>query len=199
MKNNKAFVLAESIVTAVFVLSFFSFLIANLLPLVAEYEKNLSYDNVESKYNTHLIKKMLLKDDLCRVFNLVDFPLSDYSLDDSYQQVFYEFDKTDICLYLKNENYCKTLLSSEFLDVKKIIITEYNARSIKEISYGDNTPFDRMTNEYLKYMPEYKDDTLEADVIQRRLIVVFNDGTITNSALLVNIDSTCLGGNVCAN
>ena len=41
MKNKKGFVLVETIVAAVFVLGLFSFIIANLLPLVGEYEKKI--------------------------------------------------------------------------------------------------------------------------------------------------------------
>ena len=98
--SNKGFVLVETIVAAVFVLSFFSFLIANLLPMVGEYEKVLDYDSIESKYDAHLIRKMILKDNSCRTKNLITLS------EDGY----YEFDGTDICLYLENVNYCKKLL-----------------------------------------------------------------------------------------
>ena len=57
-KNKKGFVLVESIVAAVFVMAFSTFLIANLLPLVGEYEKSLKFDTVDAKYDAHLIRKI---------------------------------------------------------------------------------------------------------------------------------------------
>ncbi len=187
MKDKKGFVLAESVVTAVFVLSFFTFIIINLLPLIGEYESNLNYDDIESKYNTHLIRKMLLRDDDCRTFNLVNLSYFPY----------YEFEGDDICLYLKNQAYCNKLLSKDYLDVKKIIITGYTGESIKNASVA-NSPFDRTLSDYLKYMPVYK-TTDDASVIKARLIVEFNDGRITNTSITTNYNSSCIGGYKCEN
>ena len=60
--NSNGFVLVEAIITSIFVLGFFSFIISNLLPMVGEYEKSLDYDSISSKYDAHLIRKMILKD-----------------------------------------------------------------------------------------------------------------------------------------
>lgn len=188
MKEKKGFVLAESVVTAVFVLSFFTFIIINLLPLIGEYESNLNYDDIESKYNTHLIRKMLLKDDECRLFNLVNLSYYPY----------YEFEGTDICLYLKNQAYCNILLSKKYLDVKKIVITGYTGESIKSIGMNDDSLFDRTLSDYLKYMPVYKTIS-DASVIKARLIVEFNDGRVTNTSIVANFNSSCVGGYKCEN
>lgn len=37
--DNKGFMLAETLVVSIFVMSIFSFIYANILPLIAEYEK----------------------------------------------------------------------------------------------------------------------------------------------------------------
>ena len=37
--NRKGFVLVETIVTSVFILGLFTFVIANVLPIIGEYEK----------------------------------------------------------------------------------------------------------------------------------------------------------------
>ncbi len=55
-KNNKGFVLVESIVVAIFVLAFLTFLVVNLLPLIGTYENGLNYDTIESRYGAHLIR-----------------------------------------------------------------------------------------------------------------------------------------------
>ena len=182
--SNKGFVLVETIVAAVFVLSFFSFLIANLLPMVGEYEKVLDYDSIESKYDAHLIRKMILKDNSCRTKNLITLS------EDGY----YEFDGTDICLYLENVNYCKKLLSEDYLDVKKIIVTRYNTSDIKNKS----DKFNRLIKEYIDYLPKYE-STIDIGqyFYQRRLIILFNNDRITNIELLINDDGISCGGATC--
>ncbi len=182
--SNKGFVLVETIVAAVFVLSFFSFLIANLLPMVGEYEKVLDYDSIESKYDAHLIRKMILKDNSCRTKNLITLS------EDGY----YEFDGTDICLYLENVNYCKKLLSEDYLDVKKIIVTRYNTSDIKNKS----DKFNRLIKEYIDYLPKYE-STIDIGqyFYQRRLIILFNNNRITNIELLINDDGISCGGATC--
>lgn len=198
MMNKKGFVLIETIVTAVFVLGLFTFLIANILPLVGDYERTLDYDSIESKYNAHLIRKMILKDNSCRIKNLITLPSKGY----------YEFEGTNICLYLGNSNYCNKLLSSDYLDVDRIILTSYNTETLK----NNKDSFNRAVSTYINNMPKFNNTTYcndrtgcdDAEVnlaehfYKRRLIVVFNSGAITNIELLVNYDSLLdCGGATC--
>ncbi len=184
--KNKGFVLVETIITAVFVLGLFSFLIANILPLVGQYEKTLDYDSSESKYDAHLIRKMIIKDNSCRTRNLLD--LKDNG--------FYSFDKDEICYYLNNMNYCQMLLSRDFLDVKKIIVTEYNTTKLK----NNKDLFERAVKEYVDYIPKYSNTTgsVSSYSTKRRLIIWFNDGRITNVEILFDDDpSVVCGGAIC--
>lgn len=183
--NSNGFVLVEAIITSIFVLGFFSFIISNLLPMVGEYEKSLDYDSISSKYDAHLIRKMILKDNSCRTENLINLSTYDY----------YEFNGTDICLYLNNINYCKKLLSEDYLDVNKIILTRYNTSTIK----AKSDKFDRVIKEYIDYIPKYESTiNINQYFYQRRLIILFNDGRITNIELLMNSNGniTC-GGATC--
>lgn len=191
--KNKGFVLVETIVTSVFVLGLFSFLIANILPLVGEYEKTLDYDSMESKYDAHLIRKMILRDEnQCRIYQLVEFPTA------STNKGYYLFEGDSICGYVSNVNYCKTLLSENFLDVNKIILTEYETSNLKSKA----SSFERAIEEYIKYMPKYN-NTVSGTSTQyfyhRRLIIYFNDGRITNIELLLDRDikTNCEGAPVC--
>ncbi|MBO5375691.1 MAG: hypothetical protein J6A52_02455 [Bacilli bacterium] len=188
MKNNKGFVLVETIVTAVFVLGLFSFLITNILPLIGDFERMMDYDSIESKYDAHLIRKMILKDsNSCRIENLITLSSREY----------YEFEGTDLCLYLSNVNYCQKLLSSDFLDVKKIVLTKYDVSSLKNKSDS----FERALSEYIDYMPKYNNTSAthaSQYFYKRRLIVYFNDGRITNVELLLDGDvSAVCGGATC--
>ena len=108
---------------------------------------------------------------------------------------YYEFNGTDICLYLDNINYCKKLLSEDYLDVNKIILTRYNTSTIK----AKSDKFDRVIKEYIDYIPKYESTiNINQYFYQRRLIILFNDGRITNIELLMNSNGniTC-GGATC--
>ena len=57
--NNRGFVLAETLIVSVFLLVIFGMLYSNFYPLIGEYEKRESYDDVDSKYAVYWIKKMI--------------------------------------------------------------------------------------------------------------------------------------------
>ena len=179
--NKKGFVLVETIITAVFVLGLFSFIIANILPLIGEYDRMRDYDSVQSIYDAHLIRKMILKSDDTRAYNLVNFPSG---------QNYYIFESNEICMYLSNKNYCMKLLSRDYLDVRKIIITNYNTSALKDKA----STFDRATAEYIKYMPKYNNSPHQEYTFQRRIIVQFNDGRFANVELLLEASD---GGMTC--
>lgn len=65
-KNKKGFAMAELLAVCVVLLFIFSILFSNYLPLVAEYENRLSYNDVTAQYAAHYIRKIYneaLKDD----------------------------------------------------------------------------------------------------------------------------------------
>ncbi len=173
--NNKGFVLVESIVVSVFVLGLFTFMVANILPLVGEYEKVRNYDSIESIYDAHMIRKMILKSDEQRVTNLVTLPSEGY----------YLFEGTDICLYVSNVNYCRKLLSRDYLDVSKIIITNY---VISDDFVKRSKGFNRALREYIEQMQRYNNTGLSPTQYnyERRLIISFNDGRVVNIELLLD-------------
>lgn len=57
--NNRGFVLAETLIVSVFLLVIFGMLYSNFYPLIGEYEKRESYDDVDSKYAVYWIKKII--------------------------------------------------------------------------------------------------------------------------------------------
>ena len=175
--KNKGFVLVETIVTAVFVLGLFVFIVANIIPLVGDYDRESDYDTIETIYDMHMIRKMILKSDYSKVESLVNLPAEGYFI----------FENQDICLYLSNENYCKKLLSRNYLDIRKIIVTNY---TISDDFVNRSEKFDRAMREYIKVMPRYNNTSLEVSThdYERRLIVSFNDGRIGNVELLLDGD-----------
>ena len=57
--NNKGFVLAETLVVTVFVMSIFTLLYVNFFPLLGEYAKREFYDDIDSKYDVYWLKRMI--------------------------------------------------------------------------------------------------------------------------------------------
>lgn len=182
--NKKGFVLVETIITAVFVLGLFAFIVANVLPIIGEYEKASDFDSIESIYDAHLIRKMILKSDETKVAKLLTLPTGE-------GKNYYLFDKDDICVYLSNENYCKALLSRAYLDVKEILITSYE---IKDSFVNSSKNFDRGLREYIAQMQKYKSSVPLNYNYANRLIIYFNDGRITNIELLFDGPA---GGAIC--
>ena len=57
--NSSGFVLAETLVVAVFLMAIFAMLYSSFYPLVGEYEKRENYDSVDGKYGVYWIKRMI--------------------------------------------------------------------------------------------------------------------------------------------
>lgn len=57
--NSSGFVLAETLVVTVFLMTIFAMIYSNFLPLVGEYEKRENYDSVDGKYGVYWLKRMI--------------------------------------------------------------------------------------------------------------------------------------------
>ena len=57
--DNKGFVLAETLVVTVFLMILFTMVYSNFYPLIGEYEKRETYDDVDGKYVAYWIKKLI--------------------------------------------------------------------------------------------------------------------------------------------
>ena len=61
--NNRGFILAETLIVAVFLMVIFAMIYANFYPMIGEYEKRENYDDVDGKYTAYWIKKMIESED----------------------------------------------------------------------------------------------------------------------------------------
>lgn len=57
--DNNGFVLAETLAVTVFLMVIFTMLYTNFYPLLGEYEKRETYDDVDSKYSAYWIKRII--------------------------------------------------------------------------------------------------------------------------------------------
>lgn len=177
------FALVEVIIVSVVIMGICAFLFANYLPLVGTYEKMESYDTVESKYAVYYIKKMILSEimnDSSKLDLLTNYSSGTYSY----------YNGVDLCDYLNDKIYCYKLLSSDYLDVKSIIITHYRLSDVDDKSYGikdddDINKLDKSLKSYILYLPTYEKYTGNYDNYNR-LIVSFNNGTFAQ--IEVNYD-----------
>lgn len=138
--DNKGFMLAETLVVSIFVMSICSLIYANILPLIADYEKVKKYNNVDDTYRAHWARKIILDGLDSRFFSQT------YS--NGYMDV------TDCTLYTRNEieNWCNNYKSSN--DVDMIYLTTYPLTTFKNVVKSSND-YSREFKEYIKYLPEY--------------------------------------------
>ncbi len=57
--NNSGFVLVETLIVAVAVSAIFAMVFKHFYPLIGEYERREDYDDIDSKYGTYWIKRMI--------------------------------------------------------------------------------------------------------------------------------------------
>lgn len=57
--NNKGFVLAETLVVTIFLMTIFTMIYTYFYPLIGEYEKRETYDDVDSTYSIFWIKRLI--------------------------------------------------------------------------------------------------------------------------------------------
>lgn len=143
--SNKGFLLVETLVVTVFVMTMFIFLYRNSIPMVGEYERREVYDDIDSIYAANEVKKLVTRD--------ANFPNFISSLETTYYK-----DITSCSLYA-DPNYCnvlKTALGINDVNKDKILIVDKNLTKVKSLvsqgrlMYGDG---ERGIREYLLYLP----------------------------------------------
>lgn len=160
--NNKGFVLVETLISAVFIMSLFSIIYVNFYPIMAEYEKREAYDGVDSKYATYWIKKVIQSGSVS-----FDGTISTDIANNKYHKFqCADIDPTDVTAL----NYCNELFS-EFEVAKddagklNIYITSYkignrndmndknNFKGVVEENTGGD--FTSGFQDYVSYLPTY--------------------------------------------
>lgn len=178
--DTRGFVMVETIIVAVFVIGICTFLFANFLPLIGDYERIEHYDSPSSKYKVHEIRKMILRD-LANNPNIesifTELPSTSWHMYRTFTTV--QGDSTisqnRLCDFLDAHNYCNQLLGEHYLNVKAIVITPFKLNIVKKTI--KETKDYRELKEYIDYLPSYSNYSSRYDDYYR-LIVVFNDGEI---------------------
>ena len=174
--NEKGFLLAEAIIVGVFVLSLFTFLFVNIIPLIGRYEASEKYDTINGAYNANLVRTMILGDP-----KSVDI----LELNDNAYKV---YEREELCdgETLEKVNYCKKLLSDTYLNVNKVYITWYRTQKIKTAAENNNTDFDRATRDYIASLDDYAQPAGTNYEKYKRIIIYYNDGSFANIEITVS-------------
>ena len=153
--NKKGFVLTETLMVAVFIITIFTFIYTSLIPLLGTYkDKSTRDEDIDIAYKLHHIRTMIKKD-----IN-ADMVTSDNV-------------KVITCNDLSDRNYCNNLMSYLDLDQYTLVYTKSiknNLNSIKNIN-----------NEISKYIDNYRNEDNESLILLNRndhTIVHLNYSTI---------------------
>ena len=181
LKNNKGFAMAELLAVSMVILLLFSILFSNYLPLVAEYENRLSYNDVTAEYAGYYVRKMYLTDNnelssstktsINNGISASFFKVYDKNginkVCDQYISGFAGDDKTSA------KKYCNSIL--EEYGVEEIIITNYSMTNVKS-KYTESSG---KLYKYIKYLPEYTNTIYKGDNDLYRIILKTKDGYAT--------------------
>lgn len=179
--DNKGFVIVETIIVAVFIIGICTFLFANFIPLIGEYERVEKYDTLEKKYKTNEIRKMILMElDNSNEEIFTSTSSSVYKIYSTVKTKEGEKEVTtnEICGYLKSVNYCNTLLGEDFMNVKSVVVTPFKLSDFKSLAKSSNK-FTKAEKQYIDYLPSYKKYSSRYDSYYR-ILVFYNDGEFSN-------------------
>ena len=146
-KNNvKGFVLAETLITTVFVASILSIIFINFYPLIGEYDKREAYDDVDSKYAAFWVKKILQDDKNNTCFNTLDSSKPIVQIDDScltgdFKLIYQNFKST-----AGIENVYVSYYS---------LVSEDESMPWNVKDYVKSNSFSSEFKDYIAYLPKY--------------------------------------------
>lgn len=187
MLNKKGFVFVETLIVTIFVVTIFIMVYQNIVPNIGEYEKMVSYDDIDSVYASNLMKQVVLK--------YVDLNYIDDKLNTS---TYIEISNCSDTLLYKNKDYCEKIKSNlNITDEDHIIITKYDISNfreeVKENDYFDSgklSNFRSYINKLSNVEPFYTTSSIQNVSGKYRL---FMTRTVTNSDLSKSLKYVNIG------
>lgn len=191
--NNKGFMLVETLIVTVFVMSIFSIVYTNFYPIMAEYERREVFDDIDGKYGVYWIKKIIQSTDV----NFDNVPASGSSIaNDLATKYYHQFDCVeDIPYDITTQNLCNNLVNqlqivrrdaagnisdsgkpSIYITTFKLVGTDdTKVDSFKEIAVANaDTPmFSNGLADYVSFLPEYR-NIVSVNRAKYRIIVEFH-------------------------
>lgn len=160
--NKKGFVLAETLVVAVFMATIFTIIYVNFYPLIGEYEKRENYDDLDSKYDIYWFKRLVQNKNALPTYKWSSYTGAEYStLDDNDEDGYPDSDNT--C----NASTCR-IKTNQYVELNCSVFEstgEINYEAIcNELQTNTGLRKLYLTTYYLaatnsKQQPVYKDQT----------------------------------------
>lgn len=140
MKNNKGFVLTETLVVTVFLVTIFTFIYVSIIPLMGRYEDLISRErDIDVVYKLYNIRKMLsyVNPDLVTKNGFNDNITCDIFEDESYR------------------TYCNKLFEQMEITNYRLIYVDNIYKNLDNIKSVDT---ELNTNEFYQYIKAYQKD-----------------------------------------
>ena len=151
--NNGGFVLVETLIVSVFVMSIFSILYNNFFPLMGEFEKREVYDDVDAKYATFWIKRLIQDVDVKFTQEQINALGTDVSTPG-----YFMWDCSALGAGTTKEATCNRVLEASQVrktgNVPHIYITTFSLTDFKT-KIDNSNDFSGGMHRYVSYLPEY--------------------------------------------
>lgn len=165
-KNNRGFLLAESLVVSTFVLTILILLYIQFNNLTTNYKNSYNYNNVESIYDLSSVSNYLLTN---------NYNLSDQLTESKPYVIVYKDGSCNMDAGII-DSFCDNLISQ--MDAKTVIYTSSDISAIqKYVSENDDSNINQKLREFIS--------RVETNTVQNkgRLFAEFNNGTFATIAM----------------
>lgn len=136
MKNNKGFVLTETLVVTVFLVTIFTFIYVSIVPLIGKYEDMVSRkSNIDIVYKLYHVRKMISKDNnRTTITTTYDKPITCSDFDDTtFCNKLMQFQELDTFLLICTNNINTTLTNLNNSSYVSSYFSGYSQDNIDEI------------------------------------------------------------------
>ena len=170
-KNNKGFMLAETIVTTVVIVSAMIGLYSIFNRLYNQYNKYNSYYNIDGKYAIINTVDYLLINDFNGMINTIFENKQFFTIMKKEGDICSKYNNIDITNFL-NQDTCKTIRDT--YNINEMIIAEYDASVLEKDIKNDN--MNQTFKEYIDYVIGYYDVSNDDTKFSYIVLVEIKDG-----------------------
>ena len=128
--NNQGFVLVETLIVSVAIAAIFTSIYVNLIPVLGEYEKVESYDDLDTKYIAHWMRMLIIKRGNTNLYNNMEGVLRTANIN------YLKLTSNNCNSFFTNPEEC-TRFFKEF-NVTQLYITKFNLQQFKKIARTDS-------------------------------------------------------------
>lgn len=171
-KNNKGFLLIETLIVSTFITSTMIFLFIQFRRVNSTFNRTFSYNTVKSLYALSNINQFIMDNDYEGI-------MSRMASDENVSKLPYAIllDDDGLCseVYITNTDYCNKLV--QILGIEELYITSEDLSLNNFLNNLDNYgDFDVETKKFIRYI-KYDEATTTDEMVKMRTIAKFKDGS----------------------